>query len=85
MSEEIFEFPCRFPIKVMGRDVPEFQAHVLETITMHTSETPVDIRATPSAKGNFVSVTVTFTAESREQLDKIYRSLVASDHVLVVL
>ena len=44
-----------------------------------------DVSIRPSRKGKFISVTVTFTAESREQLDSIYRTLTASERILFVL
>ena len=43
----------------------------------------VNIR--PSRDGRYISVTVTFTATSREQLDEIYRRLTSSQRILVVL
>ena len=85
-SDDIFDFPCRFPIKAMGRDAEGFPAHVMEMVA--TSAGPVnheDIAIRPSRDGRYISVTVTFTATSREQLDEIYRRLTASKRVLVVL
>lgn len=79
------KFPCRFPIKVMGRNTPEFEALVMQAIALHAGESPMDIHRRPSSGGKFVSVTVTITAESRDQLDEIYRSLTASEQVLFAL
>ena len=87
MSEEsAIEFPCAFPIKMMGRDTPEFRATVRSLIENHVG--PVDeeaIRFNLSGKGNFVSVTVTVTASSQQQLDAIYRDVSAHDDVLMAL
>jgi uncharacterized protein len=79
------KFPCRFPIKVMGHNTPEFESLVMQAIALHAGEAPLDINRRPSSGGRFVSVTVTITAESREQLDRIYRSLTASEQVLFAL
>lgn len=85
-GDSLFDFPCRFPIKVMGKHREGFPAYVMNLIGAHVgriSDDDVSIR--PSRKGKFISVTVTFTAESREQLDSIYRTLTASERVLFVL
>ena len=86
MTETLLEFPCRFPIKVMGRDTPEFRPDVLVIITEHAGEIREDdVRMQPSSKGSFVSLTVTITAESRQQLDEVYLALQADEQVMMVL
>jgi putative lipoic acid-binding regulatory protein len=83
-TETLLEFPSSFPIKALGRDVPEFHQAVMELVAVHASFEPqTDVRAQPSKNGNFVSVTITFTAESQAQLDTIYQSL--HDHELVLM
>lgn len=85
MTETLLEFPCRFPIKVMGRDTPEFRPDVLAIIIQHAGEIPEDdVRTQPSSKGSFVSLTVTITAESRQQLDDVYLALQADEHVMML-
>ena len=81
-----FEFPCEFPIKVMGIAENDFDALVVEIIIRHTcdiNEGAVAIR--PSRNGKYVSVTVTFEAQDQVQLDKLYRELSAHERVLMVL
>ena len=85
-SDDVFDFPCQFPIKAMGRDAEGFPAHVMELVAASAGPVGhdmVDIR--PSRDGRYISVTVTFTATSREQLDEIYQRLTASQRILVVL
>jgi putative lipoic acid-binding regulatory protein len=85
-EESLLEFPCDFPIKMMGRDSPEFRATVRELVEKHTG--PLDdnsIQSSLSRNGRFVSVTITISAESREQLDNIYREVTAHDDVLMAL
>ena len=85
-QESLLEFPCRFPIKIMGKDLPDFQDHVVGLISSHVGEiVPTDITLRISSKGNFLALTVTISAESREQLDNVYRSLTASKRILFVL
>ncbi len=85
-TENLIEFPCRFPIKIMGRDQSEFEAHVLQIISAHVDDINADdVSIRPSRNGTFLSVTVTVSAQSQEQLDRIYRTLTASEQVLYVL
>ena len=87
MSEpSLLKFPTEFPVKIMGRDTPEFHTVVEEILARHV--TPVhtlSITRQPSKEGRFVSVTVTINAQSREQLDALYRDLSAHDLVLMAL
>jgi len=85
-QESLIEFPCRFPIKVMGRDESEFEPHVLQIISLHVDDIkPEDVAVRSSSKGRFLAVTVTVDAQSQEQLDRIYRNLTASERILYVL
>jgi len=85
-QESLLEFPCRFPIKAMGIDESEFQAHVLQIISAHVDDIGADdVSIRPSSKGKFLSVTVTITAQSQEHLDRVYRNLTASERILYVL
>ena len=82
--DTLIEFPTAFPIKALGRDVPDFRNAVLEVIATHAQFDPAsDVREQASSKGNFVSITVTLQAESQAQLDTIYQSL--HDHELVLM
>ena len=84
--ETLLEFPCEFPIKMMGRDEPGFHDAAREIIDRHAGPLAEDaFRRTHSRQANFVSLTVTITATSQQQLDDIYRDLSAHDDVLVAL
>lgn len=85
-SASPLKFPCSFPIKVMGRHEPDFEAQVVAMIRRHVGDIPAgSVRSRESSNGRFLSVTVTVIAESREQLDDVYRTLTGSDQVLLVL
>lgn len=85
-EKEVFEFPCRFPVKAIGPHHPEFTEHVVEIIAAHVDNiAPTDVVTRPSSNGRFVAVTVTFTAESRVQLDALYQALTDSEKIQVVL
>jgi putative lipoic acid-binding regulatory protein len=80
------EFPCEFPIKMMGRDTPEFRATARALVEAHVGAVSDDaVQATVSRNGRFVSVTITITAEGQQQLDDIYRDVSSHDDVLVAL
>ncbi len=87
MSEEsAIEFPCQFPIKMMGRDTPEFRATARALVEKHAGPVADDaVQAALSRNARFVSVTVTITAESQQQLDNIYRDVTSHDDVLMAL
>ena len=73
-NETLIEFPCKFPIKAMGRGEDGFEALVTSIILAHADKVidePVKIN--PSSSGKFISVTVTIEAHSKAQLDKIYQ------------
>ncbi len=85
-APSLLEFPCRFPIKAMGRYSPGFQDLVARIVLAHAELWPEEpIRSTPSRAGNFVSVTAVVLATSREQLDAIYQDLTDCAHVLMAL
>ena len=80
------EFPCAYPIKVMGDATPDFRSFVVEVMQRHADnvdETLVTERM--SSKGTFISVTVTITATGVPQLEAIHAELRASGRVKMVL
>lgn len=84
--ETIIEFPCEFPVKVMGRAAPDFVLRVAGIVREHVPELrDADIDTAASRRGNYVSVTVTFTARSQHQLDQVYLALNADEQVLMTL
>jgi uncharacterized protein len=86
VPDELFEFPCDFPIKVMGRDSESFRTLSLAIVERHAgSLAPESISERASSKGRFLSLTYTIRAVSRAQLDRIYRDLTDSGAVLVAL
>ena len=85
-DEQLLTFPCSFPIKVMGRDEPGFRDVAVGLVEQHAG--PIDdanVRTAPSSKGNFISVTVTITATSQQQLDAIYEDLTSHEQIMVAL
>ncbi len=87
MSEEsVLQFPCEFPIKMMGRDTAEFRSTARALVENHVGNVADErVQASVSRNGRFVSVTVTITATSQQQLDDIYRDVTAHEDVLMAL
>jgi uncharacterized protein len=86
VNESLFEFPCDFPIKVMGKAHPDFADTIVNVVRQFDANfdaTRVETRA--SSGGNYVGLTVTVRAVSREHLDDIYRALTGHPMVSVVL
>jgi putative lipoic acid-binding regulatory protein len=82
----LIEYPSLFPIKVMGAKVDGFVhavTQVAERFDPTFDASTVELR--PSKAGNYLGVTITVTATSREQLDEIYRTLSSHPMVKVVL
>ncbi len=85
-ADALFQFPCDFPIKVMGRESESFRTLTLAIIERHAGALAADrISERMSSKGRFLALTYTIRAESRAQLDTIYQDLTDSGVVLVAL
>jgi putative lipoic acid-binding regulatory protein len=82
--ESLIEYPCDFPIKVMGRTQAGFAQAVLGIVQAHAPDfdaTTVEMKS--SKGGKYLSVTCTVRATSRRQLDDLYQTL--CDHPMVVM
>ena len=85
-NEPLFEFPCDFPIKVMGHRSDDFQALILGIVSRHAPDIDENqLRIQDSRNGRYRSVTVTVRAQNRDQLDAIYRDLSNHDRVVLTL
>lgn len=83
-EEKLLTFPTRFPVKIMGRDDAGFRDIIMAIVNEHLDESHhPEVHERNSGKGNFVSITVTFDAQSQQQLDDLYRAL--SDHEKVLM
>ncbi len=88
MSEEetLFEFPCQFPIKAMGKNISEFDSIVVSIVRNHAGDIMEGaVKVRPSKGDKFLAVTVTIEAQSKQQLDAIYQDLNDSPAVIMVL
>lgn len=85
-APSLLEFPVDFPIKVMGRSSDGFIDAIVAIVVEHAPDfDPSTVETRPSTQGNYVGVTATIRATSREQLDALYHALTAHPMVKVVL
>jgi putative lipoic acid-binding regulatory protein len=80
----LIEYPCEFPIKIMGHTRAGFAQSVLEVVHRHVPDFDgATMEMKTSKHGKYLSITCTVIATSREQLDALYREL--CDHPMVVM
>ncbi len=85
-EESLLEFPCSFPIKVMGKRVDDFDSLVVSIVRNHVNDLSEAAVTTRSSRGGrYLSVTVVVEATSKQQLDNIYLELTAHERVIMAL
>jgi uncharacterized protein len=85
-SETLIEFPCDFPIKIMGETQPDFSTEIIKTIqALIPSFDASSIEMRGSSGGKYISLTCNVHVTSKPQLDDIYRALTSHKMVKVVL
>ena len=85
-NPSLLEFPCRFPIKAMGKQSDQFEELVSRIVLKHAELWPdVTVTSNTSPKGNYVSITVVVEATSQQQLDAIYQELTDCPEVVMAL
>ncbi len=80
------EFPCDYPVKILGRSSADFETLVIAVVEQHApgfDREAIAVKA--SSKGTFVSITVTITATGPEQLEALHRDLMATGLVNMVI
>jgi hypothetical protein len=85
-NDSLIEYPCDFPIKVMGEQLDGFVEAMLMIVRQFDPEwddSRLSLR--PSSAGKYLGLTMTVKATSREQLDELYRTISTHPMVKVVL
>jgi len=84
-NQSLLQFPCAFPIKILGRNDPRLREQVIAVICAHAPDfDPAMLQARSSRHANYVGLTATIEARSRDQLDAIYQALCAHPLVKMV-
>ena len=85
-ADTLLEFPCVFPLKIMGRADDALAPAVLEIVRRHAPDFDGKTMVTrASSAGNYLSLTCTINATSKAQLDALYRELSGHPLIKVVL
>ncbi|CAM5528334.1 DUF493 family protein [Eoetvoesiella caeni] len=85
-EQSLIEYPSLFPIKVMGKTHPDFAQTLTELVRQFDPEfDAATVEMRPSKNGNYIGLTFTVKATSRQQLDDLYRALHAHHMVSIVL
>lgn len=85
-QESPIKYPCAYPIKAIGHYADDFADIVLEILQRHDPDLDAStLEKRLSNGGRYLSVTVTFTAQSREHLDGIYAALKAHERVIYLI
>ncbi len=85
-DETLIEFPCDFPIKVMGLAQEGFVQAIADVVLKHAPDfDAATMEMRPSKAGNYLSLTCMVHATSKAQLDALYRALTSHPLVKVVL
>src|SRR3546814_6217555 len=85
-AESLIEYPSDFPLKVMDKSQPDFAQTLTDLLLQFDpgfDAATVEMR--PSTAGNYISLTFTVRATSREQLDNLYRAQIGHPMVSIVL
>ena len=85
-QRSLLQFPCSYPLKVLGQNTNAFNAMVRAIIEKHIGESAEVTYFTRVSSGDkYMSVTATFIAQSQEQLNAIYEELKQPELVLTTL
>lgn len=82
-SDSSIHFPCSFPLKVMGLNTETFASAVTVIFEKHVGPGQISYSRRLSSGGKYLSITATFTARSKDQLNALYLEL--NDHDLVLM
>jgi len=81
-----YEFPCEFPLKVIGRAADDFEAFAVAIVRKHVPEVDFGAVTSRASKGGkYLALTINFTAQSRPQLEALYLELGQSGRILLAL
>ena len=85
-TESLFEFPCQFPIKALGKTSATLDIVIIEIVRRHVDDIhETAIKSKPSKGGKYTAVTITIEASSKQQLDAIYQDLTDCSEVIMAL
>lgn len=85
-SDSLLSFPCDLPVKVFGRNGEAFRRTAIEIVERHFGEVRSEsVSEQLSRQESYASLTIVVRAESRAQMDALYRDLTSSPEILMAL
>ena len=86
MQKPLLDFPCLFPIKIIGFADDSFEGIVVGILNQHVPDLGEGaIQSHLSSTGKYLAITATINAKNQEQLDALYQALSHNPNILVVL
>jgi hypothetical protein len=86
MQEPKIEYPCDYPIKVIGESSPSFLDDVLVIVQKYDSTMALDkVKERASREGNYKSITLLLWATSEQQIKDVFSELKTCEAVRLVL
>ena len=85
-EETLIQFPCDFKIKIIGKNLPQFEGEIVSIVRKHfpqMSETA--IRSNTSQNQSYLAITATVYAKNKPELDQLYQELSSHPDVQMVL
>lgn len=85
-EETLIEFPAKFPIKITGKNTPEFQAEVISIMNRLIPEQDrLGFKEQASKNGNYLAISITAMFYDKAAIDAVYQALSNSPHVIMAL
>ncbi len=85
-KETLVEFPCDFPIKILGHNSDAFKTAVGDIVKKHFPEIQnVTEQTRASRDGSYLAITITVHAHSKAELDALYIDLTSCEYVVFAL
>lgn len=84
--QTIIEFPCEFPVKIMGVNSDAFLDEIQKIVLHHFPDFDLNhFKHKLSNKNNYLAITVTVIAINQEMLDSFYHDLTKHPDIKMVL
>tara|TARA_Y100000588_G_C13422171_1_gene572064 strand:+ start:83 stop:349 length:267 start_codon:yes stop_codon:yes gene_type:complete len=85
-NTNLLQFPCNFPIKIIGNNTNTFELEVIKTVRNHYPDLKDSaISSNASKQGNYLAMTLTVFAQSQTSLDALYFDLNQLSDIQMVL
>ena len=84
--ESLINFPCEFPIKILGKDSDVFENTVSQIMAKHDQKySEISVKKNNSKNKNYIALTWVVNVNNKDELDNIYRDLSKDKNILFVL